>query len=159
MRRSFLTLTLSLFFLTLSFAPFVSASQIEREAALFIRNALDVSSPFGYWHGGKTESPTIFFYMEPQAWHNGSATMRDAGIKLLSCVANLLINSLKNQTDFISPVSGYPYRYRILLNPSPPGGGTQLAAEGLAEVGACPKGHEQELILRLLMSGSNPHTF
>jgi hypothetical protein len=39
-------------FTVLSFAPFVSASQLEREAALFIRHALDVSSPFGYWHGG-----------------------------------------------------------------------------------------------------------
>jgi len=159
MQRGFLILTLALLFFTLPFALTTSAEQIEREAALFIRNALDASSPFGYWHGSKTESSTIFFYMEYQAWHRGSTVMRDASTKLLSCVANLLIISLKNEAGSVSTTSGHPYRYRILVNPLPPGGGTQLAAEGLAEPGACPKGREQDLILRLLMSKSNPHTF
>jgi hypothetical protein len=159
MQRGFLILTLALLFFTLPFAMTTSAEQIEREAALFIRNALDASSPFGYWHGSKTESPTIFFYMEHQAWHRGSTVMRDASTKLLSCVANLLIISLKHEAGSISTTSGHPYRYRVLLNPLPPGGGTQLAAEGLAEPGTCPKGGKQDLILRLLMSKSNPYTF
>jgi hypothetical protein len=159
MQRGFLILTLALLFFTLPFAMTTSAGQIEREAALLIRNALDASSPFGYWHGSKTESPTIFFYMEHQAWQNGSADMRDASTKLLSCVASLLIVSLKHEANSISTSFGHPHRYRILVNPLPPGGGTQLAAEGLAEPGTCPKGREQDLILRLLMSKSNLYTF
>jgi len=103
MQRSFLTLTLFLFFFTLVVPLTLFTGESEREAALFIRNALDASSPFGYWHGSKAASPTIFFYMEHQVWHSDSAVMRDAGAKLLSCVANVLIVSLKNEANAPSP--------------------------------------------------------
>ncbi|ETW92160.1 MAG: hypothetical protein ETSY1_44875 [Candidatus Entotheonella factor] len=162
MQRSFLILALCLMGLTASLTLTISnaiAGQTEREAALFIRNALDSSSPFSYWHGGKTASPTIYFYMQHRAWNEGNHVMRHEGTKLLSCVASLLGTTLRDGTKLIPAAAAAPHRYRILINPRPPGGGTQLAAEGLAQSQVCPKGHEQELILRLLWSKANPHTF
>ncbi len=159
MQRSFLRLTLSLLLLMALLAITASANQTEREAALFIRNALDESTPFSYWSGGETASPTIFFYMEPRAWNDGNAVMRHEGKKLLSCVADLIGLSLDKGAEPGSNASEHPRRYRILVNPRPPGGGTQLVAEGLAQQSACPKGREQEVILRLLLSKANPHTF
>ncbi len=97
--------------------------------------------------------------MQHRAWNNGNQAIQDEGTKLLSCVAGLLGVSLKKRTKPVSTAPSRPHRYRILINPLPPGGGTQLAAEGLAKRDVCPKGHEQELILRLLFSKSNPHTF
>ncbi|PON13527.1 hypothetical protein C2W62_33880 [Candidatus Entotheonella serta] len=150
---------LSLFCIAAPFVLTATAGQTEREAALFIRNALDESTPFSYWSGGESAAPTIFFYMEHRAWNDGNAVMRHEGKKLLSCVADLLSTSLGKRAKPVSTEAALPRRYRILVNPLPPGGGTQLAAEGLAQRTACPKGREQEVILRLLMSKANPHSF
>ncbi|ETX04101.1 hypothetical protein [Candidatus Entotheonella palauensis] len=161
MQRSFLILALYLICLIVSLTLTISnalAGPTEREAALFVRNALDTSSPFSYWHGGETASPTVYFYMQHRAWNEGSHVMRHEGKKLLSCVASLLSASLSDDAKPIA-ATDHPRRYRILINPLPPGGGTQLAAEGLARSQSCPKGREQELILHLLMSKANPHTF
>ncbi len=48
MQRGSLVLTLCLALFTLPCALTASAGETEREAALFIRNALDASSPFSY---------------------------------------------------------------------------------------------------------------
>ncbi len=159
MQRGFSILALALALLTALFALNASAGQTEREAALFIRNALDTSTPFSYWTGGETASPTVFFYLDHRVWNSGSRVMQYEGTKLLSCVADLLGVTLGKETKPVSADPSQPRRYRILINPRPPGGGTQLAAEGLAQRTACPKGHEQEVILRLLLSKANPHTF
>ncbi len=162
-----LALCLFLYLFTIPWLAAVSPSSAEttttgqttREAALFVRNAFDASSPFSYWSGDETDAPTIYFYMEHQPWHSGSDVMRREGTKILSCVAGLLSASLNDATKPISTSPDLSHRYRILINPRPPGGGTQLAAEGTAQRDGCPEGREQDLILKLLMSESNPHTF
>ncbi len=142
-----------------SSAETTTAEQTSREAALFIRNAFDTSSPFSYWSGDETDAPTIFFYMAHQPWHNGSDAIQREGAKLLRCVAGLLSASMTRTAKPISITPDPTHHYRILINPLPPGGGTELAAEGIAQRDGCPEGREQDLLLRLLLSTSNPHTF
>lgn len=142
-----------------SFADPPKAKHTTREAALFVRNAFDTSSPFSYWSGGESHSPTIYFYMAHQPWHNGSADMQREGAKILRCVAGLLSASIDDGAKPISTAANSPHRFRILINPLPPGGGTQLAAEGVVQRDGCPEGREQDLILRLLLSEYNRHTF
>ncbi|PON13641.1 hypothetical protein C2W62_33290 [Candidatus Entotheonella serta] len=95
MQRRFLTLAISLFVFTASLVPSASAGQTEREAALFIRNALDATTPYSYWSAIEAKTPTIFFYMQHRVWHDGSPIMRHEGKKLLSCVASML-SALRN---------------------------------------------------------------
>lgn len=167
MQRGVLTLALSLclfaapWFATVSpsFADATTAGQTAREAALFVRNAFDASSPFSYWNGGENHSPTIYFYMAHRPWHNGSDVRQREGTKILRCVAGLLSASMNDAAKPISTTPNPPHRYRILINPLPPGGGTQLAAEGIVQRDGCPEGREQDLILRLLLSEYNRHTF
>lgn len=97
--------------------------------------------------------------MAHRPWHNGSDVMRREGTKILRCVAGLLSASMNKKAKPISTTPDPQHRYRILINPLPPGGGTQIAAEGPAQRDGCPQGSEQDLILRLLLSKSNPHTF
>jgi hypothetical protein len=121
------------------------------DAALFIKNALDSTSPLSFWVGDAEQPPTFYFHMLHQQWHAGGNTIQTAGTRLLGCTAPIIGTIFEVASGYLPSWNASQYRYRVLVSPPPPGGVVTVAAEGTVQQGECaPSVEAQKQFLYVL---------